>query len=201
VQGTDRLERVLEAGNLRRALPQVRRHQGAPGVDGMTVDDLGAYLKTHWPTIRAALLEGTYVPQPVRRTEIPKAGGGTRKLGIPTVLDRFIEQALLQVLQEEWDPTCSESSYGFRPQRSAHQAVEQAQAYIRDGYAWGVDIDLEKLFDRVNHDVLLSRVRRRVQDRRVLTLIHRFLKAGVLMAKKVGSLKRKKRLRPISSRL
>jgi RNA-directed DNA polymerase len=180
VEGTDLLERVLEAGNLRRALHQVRRNQGAPGIDGMTVDELGEYLTAHWPTIRAALLEGTYVPQPVRRTEIPKPGGGTRNLGIPTVLDRFIEQALLQVLQEEWDPTFSERSYGFRPQRNAHQAVEQAQAYLRAGYTWVVDIDLEKFFDRVNHDVLLSRVRRRVKDRRVLTLIHRFLKAGVL---------------------
>jgi RNA-directed DNA polymerase len=180
VEGTDLLERVLEAGNLRRALQQVRRNQGAPGIDGMTVDDLGEYLKTHWPTIRAAWLAGTYVPQPVRRTAIPKAGGGTRNLGIPTVLDRFIEQALLQVLQEEWDPTFSESSYGFRPQHSAHQAVGQAQAYIREGYTWVVDIDLERFFDQVNHDVLMSRVRRRVTDRRVLTLIHRFLKAGVL---------------------
>jgi RNA-directed DNA polymerase len=180
VEGTDLLERVLEAGNLRRALQQVRRNQGAPGIDGMTVDDLGEYLKTHWPMIRAALLAGTYVPQPVRRTAIPKIGGGTRNLGIPTVLDRFIEQALLQVLQEEWDPTFSESSYGFRPQHSAHQAVGQAQAYIREGYAWVVDIDLERFFDQVNHDVLMSRVRRRVTDRRVRTLIHRFLKAGVL---------------------
>jgi RNA-directed DNA polymerase len=180
VEGTDLLERVLEAGNLRRALQQVRRNQGAPGIDGMTVDDLGGYLRTHWPTIRAALLEGIYAPQPVRRTVIPKAGGGSRNLGIPTVLDRFIEQALLQVLQQEWDPTFSERSYGFRPQRSAHQAVEQAQAYIRQGYTWVVDIDLETCFDRVNHDVLLSRVRRRVKDRRVVTLIHRFLKAGVL---------------------
>jgi RNA-directed DNA polymerase len=180
VEGTDRLERVREAENRRRALHQVRRNQGAPGVDGMTVDDLGAYLKTHWPTIRAALLAGPYVPQPVRRTELPKPGGGTRHLGIPTVLDRCIEQALLQVLQEEWDPTFSEGSDGFRPKRSAHQAVGQAQAYLRAGYTWVVDLDLEKFFDRVNHDVLLSRVRRRVQDRRVLTLIHRFLKAGVL---------------------
>jgi RNA-directed DNA polymerase len=174
------LERVLEAANLRRARRQVRRNQGAPGIDGMTVDDLGGYLKTHWPTIRATLLAGTYAPQPVRRTAIPKAGGGTRNLGVPTVLDRVIEQALLQVLQQEWDPTFSERSYGFRPQRSAHQAVGQAQAYIRAGYTWVADIDLEKFFDRVNHDVLLSRVRRRVKDRRVLTLIHRFLKAGVL---------------------
>jgi RNA-directed DNA polymerase len=180
VEGTDLLERVLEAENLRRALYQVRRNQGAPGVDGMTVDDLGAYLKIHWPTTRAALLAGTYVPQPVRRTELPKPGGGTRHLGIPTVLDRFIEQALWQGLQKEWDPTFSEGSYGVRPKRSAHQAMGQAQAYIQAGYTRVVDIDLEKFFDRVNHDVLLSRVRRRVQDRRVLSLIHRFLKAGVL---------------------
>jgi RNA-directed DNA polymerase len=180
VEGTDLLERVLEAENLRRARHQVRRNQGAPGIDGMTVDDLGAYLKAHWPMIRAALLEGTYAPQPARRTEIPKPGGGTRNLGIPTGLDRFIEQALLQVLQEEWDPTFSERSYGFRPQRSAHQAVGQAQAYTREGYTWVVDIDLEKFFARVNHDVLMSRVRRRVKDRRVVSLIHRFLKAGVL---------------------
>jgi RNA-directed DNA polymerase len=146
----------------------------------MTVDELGEYLTAHWPTIRAALLEGTYVPQPVRRTEIPKPGGGTRTLGIPTVLDRCLEPALLQVLPEEWDPTCSERSDGFRPRRSAHQAVEQAQAYLRAGYTWVVDIDLEQFFDRVNHDVWMSRVRRRVTDRRVLTLIHRFLKAGAL---------------------
>jgi RNA-directed DNA polymerase len=180
VEETNLLERMLEAQNLRRALHQVRRNQGAPGVDGMTVDDLGEYLKTHWPMIRAALLGGTYAPQPVRRTAIPKPGGGTRNLGIPTVLDRFIEQALLQVLQEEWDPTFSDRSYGFRPQRSAHQAVGQAQVYTREGYTWVVDIDLEKFFDQVNHDVLMSRVRRRVQDRRVVSLIHRFLKAGVL---------------------
>jgi RNA-directed DNA polymerase len=147
VEGTALLERVLEPENLRRALYQVRRNQGAPGIDGMTVNDLEAHLQAHWPTIRAALLAGTYMPQPVRRTEIPKPGGGTRNLGIPTVLDRFIEQALLQVLQEEWDPTFSERSYGFRPQRNAHQAVEQAQAYIRRGYTWVVDLDLEKFFD------------------------------------------------------
>jgi RNA-directed DNA polymerase len=159
VEGTDLLERVLEAENLRRALHQVRRNQGAPGVDGMTVDDLGAYLKTHWPTIRAALLAGTYVPQPVRRTELPKPGGGTRNLGIPTVLDRFIEQALLQVLQGEWDPTFSEGSYGFRPKRSAHHAVGQAQAYIRAGYTWVVDIDLEKFFGAPGEAWRFQRVR------------------------------------------
>jgi RNA-directed DNA polymerase len=146
----------------------------------MTVDDLEEHLQTHGPTIRASLLAGTYAPQPVRRAAIPKPGGGTRNLGIPIVLDRCIEQALLQVLQEEWDPTFSESSSGFCPQRRAHQAVGQAQASIREGYTWVVDIDLEQFFDRVNHDVLLSRVRRRVQDRRVRILIHRFLKAGVL---------------------
>jgi len=173
------MERVLESENLRRALRQVRRNCGAPGIDGMTVDGLVAHLKTHWPAIRSSLEEGTYRPQPVRRVVIPKAGGGTRNLGVPVVLDRFVEQALLQVLQAEWDATFSEWSYGFRPGRSAHQAVSQAQAYIREGYAWVVDLDLEKFFDRVNHDVLLSRVRSRVRDRRVVKLIHRFLKAGV----------------------
>lgn len=180
VEGTDLLERVLERENLLLALRQVRRNRGAPGIDGMTVDSLVPYVKAHWPAIRASLLDGTYKPQPVRRVEIPKAGGGTRNLGVPVVLDRFIEQALQQVLQADWDPTFSESSFGFRPGRSAHQAVEQAQIYIRDGYAWVVDLDLEKFFDRINHDVLLSRVRARVRDRRVVGLIHRFLKAGVL---------------------
>ena len=177
VVGTDLMERVLEKENLRRALRQVKRNRGAPGIDGMTVEGLVAHLKKNWPAIRSSLLEGTYKPQPVRRVEIPKAGGGTRNLGVPVVLDRFIEQALMQVLQGEWDPTFSEWSYGFRPGRSAHQAVAQAQTYIREGYAWVVDLDLEKFFDRVDHDVLLSRVRAR--DRRVMRLIHRFLKAGV----------------------
>jgi RNA-directed DNA polymerase len=145
----------------------------------MTVDDLVAHLKAHWPAIRTSLLEGTYKPQPVRRVEIPKAGGGTRNLGVPVVLDRFVEQALMQVLQGEWDPTFSEASFGFRPGRNAHQAVARAQEYIREGYAWVADLDLEKFFDRVNHDVLLIRVRARVKDRRVVRLIHRFLKAGV----------------------
>ncbi len=173
------MERVLERENLLRALRQVRRNGGAPGIDGMTVDDLVAHVKAHWPAIRASLVDGTYKPQPVRRVKIPKAGGGTRNLGIPVVLDRFVEQAMLQVLQADWDPTFSAWSYGFRPGRSAQQAVEQAQAYIREGYAWVVDLDLENFFGRVNHDVLLSRVRVSVHDRRVLRLIHRFLKAGV----------------------
>ena len=179
VKGTDLMERVLEKENLKKALRQVRRNRGAPGIDGMTVDSLVAHLKTHWPAIRSSLMEGTYKPSPVRRVNIPKAGGGTRNLGVPVVLDRFVEQALLQVLQADWDPTFSKWSFGFRPGRSAHQAVSQAQAYIREGYSWIVDIDLEKFFDRVNHDVLLSRVRMRVKDRRVVQLIHRFLKAGV----------------------
>jgi RNA-directed DNA polymerase len=180
VEGKDPLERVLEPLNLQRARHQVRRHQGAPGSDGMTVEDLEGHLKAHGPTIRAALVEGSYAPQPVRRTEIPKPGGGIRHLGMPIVLDRCIEPALLPVLQEEWDPTFSKRSDGFRPQRSAHQVVGQAQGYSRDGYAWVVDIDLEKFVDQVNHDMVMSRVRRRVQDRRVVSLIRRFLKAGVL---------------------
>lgn len=174
------MERVLAGDNLRRALRQVRRNGGAPGVDGMTVDGLVVHLQAHWPALRASLLAGTYEPQPVRRVEIPKGGGGIRSLGVPVVLDRFIEQALMQVLQADWDPTFSASSFGFRPGRSAKQAVSQAQAYIRDGYTWVVDLDLEQFFDRVNHDVLLSRVRARVSDRRGVALIHRFLRAGVL---------------------
>ena len=179
VEGRDLVARVLDPDNLQRALRQVRRNKGAPGIDGMSGDQLVTHLKIHWPTIRASLVDGTYTPQPVRRVAIPKPGGGTRNLGVPVVLDRFVEQALLQVLQADWDPTFSEGSYGFRPKRSAHQAVAQAQAYIRQGDTWVVDLDLEKFFDRVNHDVLMHRVRKRVADRRVVTLIHRFLKAGV----------------------
>jgi len=180
VEGDQLLERVLEPDNLQRVLRQVRRNKGASGIDRMTVEALGPYLKEHWPRIRASLLDETYAPQPVRRVEIPKTGGGVRKLGVPVVVDRFIEQALMQVLQEEWDPTFSERSYGFRPKRSAHQAIAQAQAYLREGYTYVVDLDLEKFFDRVNWDVLFSRLRRRIQDRRVLKLIHRILRAGVV---------------------
>ncbi len=176
------MERVVERSNLLAALARVKRNGGSAGIDGMTVESLPAYLRRRWPEIREALLSGTYEPQPVRRVEIPKPGGGVRKLGIPTVVDRFIQQALLQVLQRDWDRTFSEWSYGFRPKRSAHHAVAQAQAYIRRGGTWVVDLDLEKFFDRVNHDKLMSRVRERVSDRRVLKLVDRYLKAGALTA-------------------
>jgi RNA-directed DNA polymerase len=146
----------------------------------MTVDELPEYLRQHWPAIRASLLAGTYHPKPVKRVEIPKPGGGVRKLGIPTVLDRFLQQALLQVLQPEWDTTFSEGSYGFRPGRSAHQAIARAQAYLEEGYSWVVDLDLEKFFDRVNQDKLMSLIKERVTDRRGLQLIDRYLKAGAL---------------------
>jgi len=174
------MEDVVERENLKAALAQVKRNKGAAGVDGMTVGELPAYLKEHWLTIRAQLLGGSYRPQPVRRVEIPKASGGTRPLGIPTVLDRLIQQAVMQVLQADWDGTFSETSFGFRPGRSAHQAVERAQAYIASGHAVVVDIDLEKFFDRVNHDILMGLVAKRVADKRLLKLIRGFLNAGVL---------------------
>ena len=173
------MEKVVERGNLLTAFRNVKRNGGSPGIDGMTVKELPEYLKRRWPKIRRQLLSGTYVPLPVRRVEIPKPGGGIRQLGIPTVLDRFIQQALLQVLQQDWDTTFSESSYGFRPKRSAHQAIKQSQKYLKKGYQWVVDMDLEKFFDRVNHDKLMSEVRRRVSDRRVNVLIRRLLRSGV----------------------
>jgi RNA-directed DNA polymerase len=174
------MEAVVERENLKKALAQVKRNKGAAGVDGMTVGELPAYLKELWLTIRAQLLEGTYNPQPVRRVEIPKASGGMRPLGIPTVLDRFIQQAVMQVLQADWDGTFSETSFGFRPGRSAHQAVEQAQTHVASGYAVVVDIDLEKFFGRVNHDILMGLVAKRVTDKRLLKLIRAFLNAGVM---------------------
>jgi len=174
------MEAVVERENLKKALAQVKRNKGAAGVDGMSVDGLPAYLKEHWPAIRAQLLEGTYKPQPVRRVEIPKASGGVRLLGIPTVLDRFIQQAVMQALQADWDGTFSETSFGFRPKHSAHQAVERAQAYIASGHAVVVDIDLEKFFDRVNHDILMGLVAKRVADKRILKLIRGFLTAGAM---------------------
>jgi RNA-directed DNA polymerase len=174
------MEAVVERENLKTALAQVKRNKGAAGIDDMSVDDLPAYLKEHWPAIRAQLLDGSYKPQPVRRVEIPKVSGGVRLLGIPTVLDRLIQQAVMQVLQADWDPTFSEASFGFRPKRSAHQAVERAQAYIASGHAVVVDIDLEKFFDRVNHDVLMGLVAKRVADKRILKLIRGFLTAGAM---------------------
>jgi RNA-directed DNA polymerase len=179
---TNRLmEEVCERENLREALRRVKANKGSPGVDGMTIDEITEYLKQHWPAIREQLLSGTYEPKPVRRVEIPKPDGvGVRKLGIPTVLDRFIQQAVMQVLQKRWDPTFSQHSYGFRPGRSAHQAVAQAQRYIAEGYRWTVDFDLEKFFDRVNHDQLMGQIAKRVDDKRLLKLIRAFLNAGVL---------------------
>ena len=174
------MEEVCDRKNLEIAWKRVRGNKGSPGVDGMTIDEAVEYLREHWPTIRSQLLEGTYQPQPVRRVEIPKPDGGVRKLGVPCVVDRLIQQALLQVLQKRWDPTFSEHSYGFRPGRSAHQAVAQAQRYVAEGYNYVVDIDLEKFFDRVNHDRLMARVAQRVSDKRVLKLIRAFLCAGVM---------------------
>jgi RNA-directed DNA polymerase len=174
------MEAVCERRNCKQALARVKRNKGSAGIDGMTVEQLPAYLKQHWLTIRAQLLSGTYKPQPVKRVEIPKPDGGIRKLGIPTVLDRFIQQAVMQVLQRSWDRTFSAQSYGFRPGRSAHQAVAQAQQYIAAGYGWVVDLDLEKFFDRVNHDKLMARLARRIGDKRMLKLIRAFLRAGVL---------------------
>jgi RNA-directed DNA polymerase len=174
------MEEVCERENCKQALRRVKANKGSAGVDGMTVQQLPEYLKQHWPAIREQLLSGTYKPQPVRRVEIPKPDGGVRKLGIPTVLDRFIQQAVMQVLQSRWDRTFSDRSYGFRPGRSAHQAVEQAQQYIAEGYRWCVDLDLEKFFDRVSHDKLMARIETRVSDRRMLKLIRAFLKAGVM---------------------
>jgi RNA-directed DNA polymerase len=179
---TNRLmEEVCERENLKEALGRVKANKGSAGVDGMTVGQLADHLKQHWPVIREQLLNGTYKPQPVRRVEIPKPdGGGVRKLGIPSVLDRFIQQAVMQVLQGRWDRTFSDYSYGFRPGRSAHQAVAQAQQYIAEGYGWCVDLDLEKFFDRVNHDKLMGQIAKRFGDKRLLKLIRAFLNAGVM---------------------
>lgn len=174
------MEEVCERENCKQAWKRVKANKGSAGVDGMTVQQLPEFLKQHWPAIREQLLSGTYKPQPVRRVEIPKPDGGVRKLGIPTVLDRFIQQAVMQVLQGRWDRTFSDHSYGFRPGRSAHQALEQAQQYIAEGYRWCVDLDLEKFFDRVSHDKLMARIETRVSDRRMLKLIRSFLKAGVM---------------------
>src|SRR5438128_3857238 len=178
--GEQLMEEVCERENCKQALARVKANKGSAGVDGMTVNELPEFLKQHWPAIREQLLSGTYKPEPVKRVEIPKPDGGVRKLGIPTVLDRFIQQAVMQVLQRKWDRTFSDHSYGFRPGRSAHQAVAAAQQYIAAGYRWVVDLDLEKFFDRVNHDRLMAKIAERVSDKRLLKLVRAFLRAGVM---------------------
>lgn len=176
----DLMEEVVSGPNLRRALKRVQANRGSPGVDGMTVQALPDYLRQEWPRLRAVLLAGTYRPQPVKRVDLPKRDGGVRQLGIPTVVDRFIQQAVLQVLDPRYDPTFSPYSYGFRVGKSAHQALTQARVYVEAGAAWVVDLDLEKFFDRVNHDRLMGSLAKRIGDRRLLRLIRRYLEAGVL---------------------
>ena len=175
------MEEVVRRENLLFALKRVRANKGSPGVDGMTVEELPGYLKEHWPRIREELLCGDYIPQPVKRVTIPKPGGGTRELGVPVTLDRFIQQAILQVLTPLLDPTFSPYSYGFRLGKSAHQAVEQAKKYIAEGYTWVIDCDLEKFFDRVNHDILMGKLAIRIADKRLLKLIRRYLQVGVMV--------------------
>ena len=174
------MEEVVERGNTQAALKRVRKNKGSPGVDGMTVGELPQYLAEHWEELRAQLLTGAYQPKPIRRHEIDKEGGGVRVLGIPCVLDRFIQQAILQILQPRFDPTFSEHSHGFRPGRGAHDAICAAQRYIQEGRRWVVDVDLEQFFDRVNHDVLMGRLAKRISDKRLLGLIRRYLEAGMM---------------------
>jgi len=181
VSGEGVWERVFERNNLFQALKRVEGNGGAPGIDGMTVAEMRSWLKEHWLEVRAALDNGSYRPSPVRRVEIPKPDGGVRLLGIPTVIDRLIQQAIAQGLSPLFEPRFSDHSYGFRPGRSAHDAVKAAQGYIEEGYDWVVDIDLEKFFDRVNHDKLMARVARVVKDRRALKLIRQYLESGVMI--------------------
>jgi len=181
------LEAVVASANMHAAWARVKSNKGAPGVDGMTIEEFPAFAKVHWPAIRQALIDGGYRPSPVRRVLIPKPGGGERALGIPTVADRVIQQAIAQVLTPIFDPEFSESSFGFRPKRSAHGAVKQVQAYINTGYRVAVDLDLQKFFDNVSHDILMARVARRVGDKRLLALIGRYLRAGVMIGECVQS--------------
>jgi RNA-directed DNA polymerase len=174
------MERVVDRQNLQLALKRVKQNKGSAGIDGMTVGELGDHLREHGPRLREQVLTGTYQPAPVRRVAIPKPGGGERELGIPTVLDRLIQQALLQVLQPRFDPTFSEHSHGFRPGRSAHGAVREAQRYVQQGKRWVVDVDLSKFFDWVNHDILMGKLAQRIADRRVLGLLRRYLNAGIM---------------------
>jgi RNA-directed DNA polymerase len=175
------MEEICQRENLKKALQRVRQNKGSPGIDGMTVRKLPGYLKKNWPRIREQLLAGIYRPKPVKRTEIPKPNSGIRKLGIPTVLDRFVQQAIIQVLQKYCDKTFSEHNYGFRPGRNAHQAISRSQQYVEQGYRWVVDIDLEKFFDRVNHDKLMGKLAKRIPDKRLLKIIRAFLNAGVMV--------------------
>jgi group II intron reverse transcriptase/maturase len=174
------MERCVEPENANLAWKRVAGNKGSPGIDGMSIEEAKEYLRASWPKIREELLQGSYQPKPVKRVEIPKANGGVRQLGIPTVVDRFIQQLMLQVLQPQWDPTFHEHSFGFRPGRNAHQAIEKAGEFVQEGRRWCVDVDLEKFFDTVNHDVLMSKVAQRVEDKRMLGLIRRFLQAGIM---------------------
>jgi RNA-directed DNA polymerase len=181
----DLMARVVDRANLQRAWKRVKANRGAPGSDGMPIEDFAAFARSHWTTIREALCDGTYQPQPVRRVTIPKPGGGERLLGIPTVVDRVIQQAIAQVMGPLFDPGFSESSFGFRPGRSAHGALRQVQRFIGEGDRIAVDLDLAKFFDTVQHDVLMARVARKVRDKRLLALIGRYLRAGVLVGESI----------------